>query len=66
MNLATVEGIVHRLFTDGDFRSQAVADPASTLAQFELGASEMTALTKLCARLSDGSLEPDSKLDRWH
>ena len=65
MNLAMVEAVVHRLFADADFRTKAIADPASTLAQYDLGETERTALTKLCGRLSDGSVEPETQLDRW-
>lgn len=65
MNLATVEAVVHRLFADADFRAQAIADPASALVQYDLGETERTALTKLCAQLSGRSPNPEAALGSW-
>ena len=54
MNLQAIEIVVRRLFSDAAFRAQAVADPASALAEYRLAAEERTALTKLCVQLADG------------
>ena len=51
MNLQAVEIVVRRLFTDADFRTQAIADPATALAEYRLAAEERVALTKLCGQL---------------
>ena len=56
MNLQAIDMIVRRLFSDTDFRSQAIADPAKALAEYRLAAAEHQALTKLCMRLADGQL----------
>ena len=54
MNLQTIETLVRRLFNDATFRAQAIADPASALAEYRLAAEERTALTKLCVQLAEG------------
>jgi len=56
MNLQAIDMIVRRLFSDADFRAQAIADPAAALAEYRLAAAEQQALTKLCIRLADGQL----------
>ena len=56
MNLHAIDTIVRRLFSDANFRAQAIADPAAALAEYRLAAVEQQALTKLCVRLADGQL----------
>lgn len=57
MNLQAIETIVRRLFSDAEFRAQAIADPATALAEYRLAADEQRALTKLCVQLAgDGRL----------
>ncbi len=54
MELQVVEAVVRRLFSDPEFRARAVASPEATLAEYELGADERVAVTKLCGQLADG------------
>ncbi len=56
MNLQAIDMVVRRLFSDADFRSQAIADPTTTFAEYRLAAAEQQALTKLCVRLADGQM----------
>ena len=57
MNLQAIETIVRRLFSDAAFRAEAIADPATALAEYRLAAEEQRALTKLCVQLAgDGRL----------
>jgi len=65
MNLQAIDTIVRRLFSDTDFRSQAIADPAAALAEYRLAAAEQQALTKLCVRLADGQLAVVSAGGFW-
>ncbi|HEY8599038.1 MAG TPA: hypothetical protein VIL85_11445 [Thermomicrobiales bacterium] len=66
MNLQAIDMIVRRLFSDADFRSQAIADPAAALAEYRLAAAEQQALTKLCVRLADGQMAvPGPKVVWW-
>ena len=51
MNLQAIETVVRRLFSDAEFRSQAIADPSAALAEYRLAASEQAALTKLCEQI---------------
>lgn len=54
MNLDQLQHIVRRLFTDAEFRAQAIADPGKALSAYHLTAEEHVALGKLCARMADG------------
>ncbi len=55
MNLQAIETVVRRLFSDAEFRSQAIADPSAALAEYRLAASEQAALTKLCVQMANGA-----------
>jgi hypothetical protein len=52
MNLQAIETIVRRLFSDAAFRAEAIADPATALAEYRLAADERKALTKLCVQMA--------------
>ncbi|MDI3339976.1 MAG: hypothetical protein QJR03_05525 [Sphaerobacter sp.] len=68
MDLRTVETIIRRLFTDAEFRSQAIADSASALSEYRLGPAEHAALSKLCLQLAGGqklNAGPVTSLGWW-
>jgi hypothetical protein len=62
MNLQTIETVVRRLFSDTTFRAQAIANPATALAEYRLAASERQALTKLCLQLNSGGTSTEDKV----
>ena len=52
--MQTIETIVHRLFSDAEFRASAIADPESALASYPLSDLERETLITLCRQLIDG------------
>ena len=67
MNMQAIEAVVRRLFSDAAFRAEAIANPATTLAEYRLAASEQQALTKLCLQLNMGgrTLEDEERANAW-
>jgi hypothetical protein len=66
MNLQAIETIVRRLFSDAAFRAEAIADPATALAEYRLAAGEQRALTKLCVQMAgDGRPVPSGPQALW-
>ena len=66
MNLQAIETVVRRLFSDAEFRSQAIADPSAALAEYRLAAGEQAALTKLCVQMASGApIDDKQQLGYW-
>jgi hypothetical protein len=66
MNLHAIETVVRRLFSDAEFRTQAIADPSAALEEYHLAAAERTALTKLCVQMANGvSVTDKQQLGFW-
>jgi len=64
MNLQAIETVVRRLFSDAEFRSAAITDPSTALAEYRLAAGEQVALTKLCVQMASGA-SVDDKQQLW-
>lgn len=62
MNIQAIETVVRRLFSDVPFRTEALADPTTALAEYRLAASERQALTKLCLQLNAGGTSVEDKV----
>lgn len=55
MSANTVQSIIRRAVSEPDFRAALIANPSSTLADYDLTAEERANLSKLDASLFDGN-----------
>ncbi len=63
MNMQAIETVVRRLFSDAAFRAQAITDPAASLSEYRLAASEQQALTRLCLQLNASGTSTEDKVN---